>query len=105
VNTLPVDLDAERSVLAELVEPLYRNSALDRIAVDDFADYRHRRILEQLHDGEPLTVRDAAYLAELCRYAWPLSTQLLDSFLDCAARRRRLLALERERLELLGGPA
>lgn len=70
---------------------------------DDFYDVRHVRVVRYLR-GElaDLPEHDLVYLANAVRYAWPLTAQLLADFLGCAARRRRLLELEAERLELLG---
>jgi hypothetical protein len=102
-HRLPQDLEAEQSVLAELAQPLHHVAALGLITVDDFADHRHRRIFEQLADDVTVRADDQAYLDELVAHAFPLTMGLLTAFLDVARRRRRLLALERERLELLDG--
>jgi hypothetical protein len=103
VSALPHDVELERAVLAELVDPLH--PGLLRLDFDEsaFYVYRHQRIGAALLDGYDLTPGDVDYLAEATSYAHPLVRGDLDRFLDLARRRARLAALDYERLALLGG--
>jgi hypothetical protein len=87
------------SVVAELFDPLHR-LAVDNVEPDAFWDARHQRIVAAFRAGRPLPKQDANYVGNAVRYAFPLTKQGLDSFLDCARRRRRIRELEAERLEL-----
>jgi hypothetical protein len=101
---VPADLEAELSVLAQLADPLYPIRALDNVVPDDFYDHRNRTIFLAIKAGTvpDLPADDLDYLANAVRSAWPLHRASLESFLDCAARRRELFVLEARRLELLG---
>jgi hypothetical protein len=101
---VPHDLEAELSVLAELADPTYKIAALADVTADCFYDERMARIFKAISTSAStdLSTDDSHYLQNAVRYAWPLSSRLLESFLDCAAKRRRLFDLERERLALLG---
>jgi hypothetical protein len=99
---LPFDAEAELSVLAHLVDPLHDVDVLDYVDSTYFHDWRHARIVEQFRAGDEWSVEDAAYVENATRLAWPLTESLAEKFIDCASRRRRLLELEAERLELLG---
>jgi hypothetical protein len=104
VPRIPCDLEAELSVLAELAARLYVLRALDDIDESYFYDERHKQIFRAVRSAavDALLAEDKQYLDHAIRYAEPLHSGSLASFLDCAARRRELFVLERRRLELLG---
>jgi hypothetical protein len=102
VPRIPFDCEAELAVLAELADPKYRLATLANISTDDFYDHRHRRCFTALRGEARLSGDDTEYLQHAVHFAWPLSANLLSSFIDCAARRRELAQLEARRLELLG---
>lgn len=100
---VPHDADLERAVLAELLDPLHPGTFALTFDEHAFYVYRHRRIAAALLDGYDLVPGDVEYVADVTRYARPLTRGDLDRFLDLARRRARLAALEYERLALLGG--
>lgn len=93
---LPFDLDIERSVLAEVAEPLHVVASMREVVAEHFHDARHRRIATSLLSGGPLGRADRAYLADAVRYAWPLTASTLPRFFELAAARARLLELAGE---------
>lgn len=101
MTRLPFDSAVERSVLAEVGDPLHRLHALVDVGPQHFHDERHARIVEALRDGAPVSVEDHQYLDECIAYAWPLVDGAVERFLDLAARRQRALELEAELHELL----
>jgi hypothetical protein len=96
VKRLPHDFELERSVLAELVEPLHRLHALDEIGVGAFHDGRHRRIFTALRDHAPLSAADHKYLDGCVAYAWPLCRGAIERLEELARRRALALDLLRE---------
>ena len=96
----PFDPEAELSVIAELFDPL--RGLLVGPVLADFYDVRHQRIVKAHQDGRRLNAGDAAYVANAVRYAWPLTKQAYATFCDSADRRKRLVEIEAERLELYG---
>jgi hypothetical protein len=98
----PFDAEIELSVLAELVAPLHRVAVLDTVTASDFYNPRHQRVVAALRAGKPLPADDATTAANAARFAFPLTKDGLATFLDHAARRRRIGELEAERLELYG---
>jgi hypothetical protein len=101
VLTVPDDLDLERAVLAEILDPLHPGlHDVDRISGDDFRRYRHAVIVNEHWAGKRLRPVDVDYAVDTVRFARPLEHGDLERFRDLARRRRRLVELERERLAL-----
>lgn len=98
---MPIDVDAERAMLAELAVPLHGRWLEELVAPEDFADPRHWRIAVALANDTPLRDEERVYVEELDRFAFPITAGLLARFTDAARRRRRLAELEAERIELL----
>jgi hypothetical protein len=96
----PFDPEVELAVLAEVAEPLHRLTVA--ITPGDFYDPRHCRIVEALQSGQDLSADDAAYLKNAIGSVWPVTRDILDRFVEYAARRRRIAELEDERLSLYG---
>jgi hypothetical protein len=100
---LPHDRDLERSVLAEIVDPLHDVRALGDVAPNHFCDGRHQRILRHWLAGEQLNPSDELYVADITRWAHPLARGDVERFFWIAERRRRVLALANEIEDLLTG--
>ena len=100
---MPYDAEVELSVLAEAADPLHLD-LLRTASSADFYDRRNARVLDAVKVGnlELLSTDDRAYFDHAVRYAFPVVAGTVDRFFDLAARRRRLVELEHERLELLG---
>jgi hypothetical protein len=100
---MPHDPEVELSVLADQADPL-RGKPHARVESDHFYDRRNARVFAAVESSPTklLSPEDAAYLANAVQYAFPIVAGTYETFFDLAARRRRLLELEVERLELLG---
>jgi hypothetical protein len=104
---LPFDGEVELSVLAECADPLHGphvGVGCPQVEPEDFYDQRHARIFAAVSTSTVglLSTEDAAYLANAVQFAFPVVAGTFDRFFELAARRRRLLELESERLDLLG---
>lgn len=100
---LPFDAEVELSVLAEAADPLH--GLAGAVTAEDFYDQRNARIFAAVQSSltELLSIDDRRYLEHAVQYAFPVVVGTLEKFIDLAARRRRLLELDAERLELLEG--
>jgi hypothetical protein len=104
---LPADLSLERSVLAEIAEPLHHVRGLSDVTPGDFYDQRHARIVGRLRgvfksaDDERYVADDRDYVDDCVRFAWPLLEGGIERFFALAARRRRALLLTDELSTLL----